>query len=318
MKLNYSSTTTTRLDSFLSEKAEKSRSFIQEQIKNGKVSVNETLCLKSSHRLKPQDSVSIELTEEIIPSYLTPTPGSLDILFEDEFLLAINKSAGVIVHPGAGQKENTLVHHLLHYLKTSEFSTLSQERPGIVHRLDQGTTGVLLVAKTEKTQILLSEMFKNRSIKKSYQAITWGRMNLSGTMNSAIGRDRRDRKKMSSRTQKARPAITQWRSLDRFRHFTHVALFPHTGRTHQLRVHLSENHFPIVGDPTYGRGRTKGSLIPQELTHWISLLDHTLLHAYSLEFTHPKTEKPLTISAPLPVDFSIFLKLLKDYDPCLD
>lgn len=312
----YSVDTDTRLDTFLAQKTSQSRSYIQEQIKKGRVSVNDCLVKKASHRLKQMDSVTISFLNEPNISHLKPTPGNLDILYEDEFLLAVNKAAGVIVHPGAGQKENTLVHHLLHYLSTTQFSSLSDERPGIVHRLDQGTTGALLVAKDEKTQALLSSLFKNRSIKKVYQAITWGRMNVSGTIDAPIGRDRKDRKKISSRTQKARPALTQWKSVTRFTHFTHVSLFPLTGRTHQLRVHLSESRFPIVGDPTYGRNKTKTSLLAKPITDYISQLDHTLLHAQSLAFTHPITQAELMITAPLPTDFIFFLKMLQEHDTC--
>lgn len=303
-----------RLDAFLAEKTGKSRSFIQEQIKQSRVKINSQICTKASHRLKENDLVTFEWNEVSAPSHLTPTQGSLDILFEDEHLLALNKSAGIIVHPGAGQKENTLVHHLLFYLNSKDFSVMSNERPGIVHRLDQGTTGVLLVAKNEETQALLSALFKNRTITKTYHAVTFGKMNLTGTIDSPIGRDRKDRKKISSNTQKARPAVTQWSAITRFQHFTHVALFPQTGRTHQLRVHLSEGGFPIVGDPTYGKGKVKGSLIPDLIHEVITKLDHTFLHAYSLEFTHPKTKNPMTITAPLPEDFQQFLALLKAHD----
>ncbi len=305
-----------RIDSFLSEKTGKSRSFVQEQIKSSRVKINGEICLKPSHRLKANDVVSFEWKEETSLAHLTPTPGTLNIVFEDEYLLALNKSAGVIVHPGAGRKDDTLVHHLLHYLNHTPFNTLSSERPGIVHRLDEGTTGVLLVAKTEETQVLLSNMFKNRSIKKTYRAITYGKMHLSGTFNSPIGRDRRDRKKMSSRSQNARPASTPWKALERFQHFTYVELYPTTGRTHQLRVHLSEAQFPIVGDPTYGKPKMKASLISSKVGEQISQMDHTLLHAYSVEFEHPHTHKVLSLTAPLPEDFAAFLHLLKQEDPC--
>ena len=313
---HFSADTSNRLDSFLSERTGKSRSLIQEHIKNGRVTVNKKTVTKPSHRIGLGDSISIEIVEEHNPSHLIPTPGSLEILYEDEYMLAINKAAGVVVHPGAGRKENTLVHHLLHYLGSSSFSNSSNDRPGIVHRLDQGTTGVLLVAKNDSTQVLLSELFKERQIKKQYQAITWGKMNLSGTIDSPIGRDRKDRKKISSQTQKARSAVTHWNSLERFQHFTYVSLLPLTGRTHQLRVHLSEKGYPIVGDPTYGRGKPKTSLISTPLREWIVNLNHTLLHAFSLEFNHPYTEEPLLISAPLPHDFQQCLTLLKELDPC--
>lgn len=305
-----------RLDVSLSSKTGKSRAFIQDEIKKGNVRVNDVPAKKPGHQIKPGDIVSYLFSETPKDSHLAPTPGPLDIIFEDEYLLAINKSAGVIVHPGAGQRENTLVHFILHYLNSVDFLTTDNERPGIVHRLDQGTTGVLLIAKDARTQSLLSNLFKNRTIVKTYHAITWGKMHLSGTIDSPIGRDRKDRKKMSSRTQKARTALTQWKTLERFEHFSHVALFPKTGRTHQLRVHLSENNFPIVGDPTYGRKKTKLSLIAEPIKLFLDQLDHTLLHAHSLEFNHPITGKPIAISAPAPQDFHLFLELLKKHDPC--
>jgi len=306
-----------RLDTFLSEKTGKSRSYIQEQIKQSRVKLNNHLCLKSSHRIKAGDRVFFEPIENAPITHLTPTPGNLNILYEDEYLLAINKSAGVIVHPGAGRKEGTLVHHLLHYLSNSSYKKISSERPGIVHRLDQGTTGVLLVAKTEEVQNQLSLQFKNRNIKKTYQALTFGKMALSGTFDTPIGRDPKDRKKMSSKGAHTFTALTQWKSLERFCHFTHVELYPHTGRTHQLRVHLSENQFPIVGDPTYGKRKVKTSLLPETITRKLSELDHTLLHAASLAFVHPKLNTQLFIEAPLPQDFKEFLLLLKEHDPCL-
>ena len=312
----FSAETPSRLDSFLSEKTGKSRAFVQEQIKLGRVQVNRIVCTKSSHRLKTNDAVSFNWIEESSQLHLTPSPGDLNIIYEDADLLALNKSAGVIVHPGAGQKENTLVHHLLHYLNSVEFKQLSPDRPGIVHRLDQGTTGVLLIAKNSEMHTQLSDLFKNRNIKKTYHAIAFGKMALAGTIDSPIGRDRKDRKKISSRSQKTRSAVTQWNTIQRFSHFSYVALHPLTGRTHQLRVHLSEAGFPIVGDPTYGRGKAKASLIPPELIRKIDQLDHTLLHAYSLEFTHPKTGKALLISAPLPEDFESFLTSLKEHDSC--
>ena len=305
-----------RLDAFLTEKTGKSRTFVQNQIKLSQVTVNGKICNKPGYRLQVADTVIFRWVEEQPLNHLTPTPGPLNLLYEDEYLLAVNKAAGVIVHPGAGRKENTLVHHLLHYLGEHAFGETTSLRPGIVHRLDEGTTGVLLIAKNDETQNLLSEMFKKRAIKKTYQAIAHGKMNLEGTFDSPVGRDRKDRKKMSSNTQSGRSALTRWKSLERFKHFTHVELYPHTGRTHQLRVHLSENQFPIVGDPTYGRKKVKTSLIPRPITESLNKITHTLLHASHLEFIHPKKGTPLEISAPLPADFNHFLQLLRELDPC--
>jgi 23S rRNA pseudouridine1911/1915/1917 synthase len=219
----------------------------------------------------------------------------------------------VVVHPAAGHRGETLVHHLLHYLKNdSAFREISEDRPGIVHRLDRGTSGVLLVAKNRAVQENLSRQFKHRTIKKEYECVCWGVPRPEGTVDTPIGRDTRDRKKMSSRTASGRAALTRWKTHQAFRHFAHLALFPHTGRTHQLRVHLAESGFPIVGDALYGRARRP--ILPPRVTALVDATSETYLHARRLTLLHPTRGESMTLEAHRPGVFEAFLQLLRKDD----
>ena len=305
-----------RLDAYLSLKSHRSRVFIQEQIKGGHVTINGQKVIKSSSPLRKGDQIVLEINETPLASPIKAIPGELNIIYEDKGIMALNKPAGLVVHPGAGNREYTLVSHLLHYLKTDEFAGLSDERPGIVHRLDVGTTGLLLIAKDRKNLELLSNLFKERKIKKIYRALVWGKMPLSGMYESSLGRDTKNRQKISSRTTKGRTAITRWKTLERFGHFSYVQLSPETGRTHQLRVHLSEDGHAVVGDPTYGNQNRGKSLLAEPVQLALHSLNHTLLHAYELNFSHPSTQAIMQFNAPLPEDFNSMLTLLRKYDPC--
>lgn len=304
-----------RLDVFLHEKTGDSRTFIQEQIEEGHVQINGRTCLKPSQKVHAGETVSGCLTEKLEVN-LEPIAYPLEVLYEDEHLLCLTKPQNMVVHPASGFKGPTLVHHLLHYfLNHPEFQTLTEGRPGIVHRLDRGTSGVILIAKNRKTQDLLSQMFKKRLLKKEYEAIVWGKPPPKGTWATSIGRDRKDRKKMSSRTDKARPAITRFETLSSGAHFSHVALYPETGRTHQLRVHLTENGFPIVGDPLYGPKGIKGriQLLNPLLEGLVAGAEHTFLHAKRISFLHPITQTQLCIEANRPSLFDKFLALMKTF-----
>ncbi len=305
-----------RLDVYLHEKTGESRTFIQEQIELGHIFVNEKVCLKASHKVTNGDLVSGTL-EEKLEVKLEPIAHPLEIIYEDDHVLCLNKPQDMVVHPASGFKGPTLVHHLLHYfIKHPDFRTLKEGRPGIVHRLDRGTSGVILVAKNRKAQDLFSQMFKKRQIKKEYEAVVWGLPPKRGIWDSPVGRDRKDRKKMSSKSDKLRPAITRFETLFTTKTFSHVGLFPETGRTHQLRVHLSENRFPIVGDGLYGPKSLKS-----RLAHLNSILQtateglgHTLLHAKRVSFQHPITGTDLCLEAPRPSGFDKFLALMKNFD----
>ncbi len=305
-----------RLDAYLARVTGKSRALIKEEIDRGNVLIDNSVCEKASQKLKAGNTVSITFQENL-PSVLEPISFPLDILFEDEHLLVINKPQGVVTHPAVGHRGETLVHYLLSHLsKNKNFSLLHGERPGIVHRLDKGTSGVILVAKDRQTQELLSDQFKNRETKKEYEAVAWGKMLLEGRVNSPIGRDKNNRQKMSSRSEKTRSALTLWKTVKHYKHFTHVALFPHTGRTHQLRVHLTEVGHSIVGDATYG-GTNKHNRFPkmdEHISTFLSPLEDTFLHAKALTFTHPHTKEVLTFQAPRPKIFEDFMALLEKYD----
>lgn len=306
-----------RLDIFLSKKTSKTRAFIQDLIKNDKVLVNHQLEKKASTLVRPGDQISVDWEENHQLSSFAPVPGDLSILFEDSHLLVLNKRQGVVVHPAAGHRGDTLVHHLLHHwdqpaLTFSDASPATL-RPGIVHRLDKGTSGVLLVAKNRETQDALSFQFKERTVEKTYQCIVWGQVSRPGKLTSSIGRDKKHRHKMSSHTHQGRPSETSFSPLESFNQFTHLAAFPKTGRTHQIRVHLSEWGHPIVGDPLYGKGLTtkRKSELSSEIITLLTETPYPFLHASSLIFTHPVSNERLKFIAPLPPIFTQFLELLR-------
>ncbi|MFM8269233.1 MAG: RluA family pseudouridine synthase [Pseudomonadota bacterium] len=302
-----------RLDIFLANQTKQSRTRIQEHLKNKRVTLNSNLSYKVSVRIQSGDEVGIELLDDP-PSTLEPVNAPLDIIFEDEHLLVLNKAQGVVVHPAAGHRCDTLVHHLLHYLgEAKEFLDSSSVRPGIVHRLDKGTSGVLLIAKNRQVQEALSQQFKNREVKKVYECIVWGQIKRQGTLRNAIGRDRIHRKKMSSKTSKGRAAETRFEPMETFLNFTHLLVFPLTGRTHQIRVHLSEFGHSIVGDPLYGKGLTakRSEEISTSINDTIRTVEQPFLHASQLSFFHPVNQEVMEFKATPPASFSNFLNLLK-------
>ncbi|MEZ4751887.1 MAG: RluA family pseudouridine synthase [Bdellovibrionota bacterium] len=299
-----------RLDAFLSREAKESREFVQDQVRKGLVFVNGRPTSKNSLRLRPGDTLSGRFVAPP-PMNVEARPGSLDILFEDDDLLVLNKPQGIAVHPAPGLRADTLVHYLLHYLRHSEFAQMSEIRPGIVHRLDIGTSGILLVAKHRHSQDRLAKQFAERDIQKQYEAIVWGHMGQLGRFESSIGRHVTDRKRMSSRTEQGREALTRWERIALVGPcFTHVRLFPHTGRTHQLRVHLTEAGYPIVGDPLYVRRAAAGlinKLVPDLRTR-VQALKYPFLHARRLEFTHPMSGETMAFEQNAPEVFQSFLE----------
>ncbi len=305
-----------RLDVFLVAKTGRSRMFLKEQIELGNIQVNGSPVTKTGLKVRSGDQVSCLFTEQA-PLDLEPIEGHLSILFEDEHLIVLNKRQGDVVHPAPGHQGETLVHYLLHHMRHDpKFAASDTDRPGIVHRLDRGTSGVMLVAKTRGIQEALSKLFKDRLVKKEYEAVVWGKPPDRGVWKSEIGRDTKNRKKMSSRTSKGRASVTHFERRRLFQHFAHLALFPHTGRTHQIRVHVTEAGYPIVGDPLYGRGTTPARL--RGLDHGVAgtaaAITETLLHARALSFEHPVTKAPLRFEAPRPETFENFLSLLERMD----
>jgi 23S rRNA pseudouridine1911/1915/1917 synthase len=204
----------------------------------------------------------------------------------------VNKPAGLVVHPAAGNYEHTLVNALLHHCRGALAGIGGVERPGIVHRLDKGTSGCIVVAKTDLAHKALVAQFKSREVKKIYRAVCWGKFTRpSGRIETVIGRSERDRKKMSASASRGRPAVTDYRVLKQFADFALVELHIHTGRTHQIRVHMAHIGHPVVGDATYGRAHQTNISVARPL-----------LHAYKLGFTHPRSQEFVEFTAPVPDD----------------
>jgi len=292
-----------------------SRNRVQGLIEAGRVSVNGRPA-KPSHKLKEADRVLVEVPPRR-SSRLQPEARPLAIVHEDDALLVLDKPAGLVVHPGAGVQSGTLVHALLHHAPT--IATVGGEgRPGIVHRLDKDTSGLLVVAKTEEAYLALVEALRERSVTRVYHALVWGDPGPNhGFIDLPIGRDTKDRKRMAVARQGGRPSRTLWRVLERFGLATLVEARLETGRTHQIRVHMAAVRHPVLGDPVYGgRARKSLSLRPSER----SLADNLLrtmrrqaLHAATLELTHPVSGRPLRFESPIPEDFARALELLRAF-----
>jgi 23S rRNA pseudouridine1911/1915/1917 synthase len=280
-----------RLDQFLrAAMPERSRAFLQKLIEDGAVLVNGRAS-KPSHKIMAGDEVAVEVP---LPRPLDALPEAipLNVLYEDDDLIVINKPAGMVVHPAAGNFTGTLVNALLHHCRGQLAGIGGVQRPGIVHRLDKGTSGCIVVAKTDAAHQSLVAQFKARCVKKIYRAVGWGRLaRLTGKIETVIGRSGRDRKKMSATARRGRPSLTEYRVLKQQADVALVELTLHTGRTHQIRVHMAHLGHPLVGDATYGRSRSTISV------------ERPLLHAYKLCFTHPRTGELMEFTAPMPADF---------------
>jgi 23S rRNA pseudouridine1911/1915/1917 synthase len=290
-----------RLDKFLaSSLADRSRTQIQRLIKDGLVLVG-TRPGRPNTIVRDGDRVSVEMPDPL-PTEVLPEALPLTILFEDEDLVVVDKPAGMVVHPAAGHSAGTLVNALLHH--ASGLSGIGGElRPGIVHRLDKGTSGVMVVAKNDRAHEELARQFRDREVDKEYIALVWGVVQAGRRIDAPIGRDPVHRQKMSARARRARSAVTR---VIRALHLKSVSLLHvaiQTGRTHQIRVHLSAIGHPIVGDTLYGGVRRH---LPGHLRA-IGRLERPFLHAHKLAFNHPRDGKRLTFACPLPGDLSVIL-----------
>ena len=295
-----------RLDVFLANREPTlSRSALQRFIAEGRVTVNGS-AVKPSHKIKPGDKVVLEIPRAE-PLDLRPEPIPFDVLYEDHDLLVLNKPAGLVVHPAPGHWSGTLVNGLLfHFGATGGLSTVGgMERPGLVHRLDKDTSGVMVVAKTDQTHRGLAAQFKQHTITREYEALSWGvPRKQDGQIRLAIGRDIRERKKFSARTARARESTTGYRVIERFAKIaSRLTLIPLTGRTHQIRVHLTALGHPILGDATYG-GRKVTAL------HHIQI-PRVMLHAKTLGFTHPGIGTYLEFTVPPPQDMDTVIEQLR-------
>jgi|TARA_B110000438_G_scaffold6248_1_gene6212 23S rRNA pseudouridine1911/1915/1917 synthase len=285
-----------RLDVFLSEsQSEFSRSHLKKLIEQGHASVNDSLA-QAKYKLKAGDRVILSVLPPIV-SGIEAESIPLKIIYEDDAMLAVNKPAGMVVHPAPGHAKGTLVNALLSHC--SDLSGIGGvERPGIVHRLDKDTSGVVLIAKNEIAHRAIAEQFKNRKVKKIYLALVRGLVkSASGIIDTSIGRHKTNRKKMTATTEHGRQAETRYKVLETLGHFTYIQLFPKTGRTHQIRVHLASIHHPILGDKLYG-GIINGSYLK---------MHRQALHAHKIEIEHPINKVPLVFEAPLPPDINNYL-----------
>ncbi len=306
----------TRLDIFLLETGRfVSRHQVQKLVQAGSVLVD-GLSSKASCRLRAGQQVTANLPDPE-PCHTVPECIPLHIVYEDPDLLVVDKPAGMVVHPGAGHRRNTLVNALLHHC--TDLSGIGGVlRPGIVHRLDKTTSGLLVVAKGDEVHQALCSQFQHHTVTRAYVGLVHGTPPAeAGRYDAPIGRHPVNRKKMSSHARKGKPAITEWKVLRRFGAFTLLRFILHTGRTHQIRVHTSEAGFPMVGDDVYGRRRNGrgGTRLSGAEKQAIQGLDRVFLHAEVLGFIHPHTGRPLRFHSSLPLELVKLLERLEPLDP---
>ena len=287
-----------RIDKFLSDSLpDVSRSYIQKLIKDGQVTVNQKQ-VKSNYKLNAGDLLSMEEPELQEPD-IEAEDIPLDVLYEDSDLLIINKPKGMVVHPSVGHYSGTLVNALMHYCKDDLSGINGVLRPGIVHRIDMDTTGSLVVCKNDFTHNHIAEQLKVHSITRVYHAVVHGVLKEEeGTINAPIGRHPIDRKKMSINHKNGKEAVTHYKVLKRFKNFTYIECRLETGRTHQIRVHMSSISHPLLGDAVYGPAKSPYKLQGQTL------------HAKTIGIIHPRTGEYLEIEAPLPEYFTNLLDKL--------
>lgn len=278
-----------RLDAFLAEQADLTRSAVQKLLEHGGILVNGT-AVKKNYKTRLGDEIALTLPQPQ-PVELLPEDIPLDIRYEDQDVIVINKPKGLVVHPAPGHWSGTLVNALMYHCRDSLSGINGQLRPGIVHRIDMDTSGLLIAAKNDFAHTALAEQLKDHSLSRVYEAIVVGNIRAdSGTIDAPIGRHPIDRKRMAVTEKNSRPAVTHFEVLTRYAGYTHLRLRLETGRTHQIRVHLAWQNHPILGDAVYGRGRELGQ-------------ESQCLHARSLTFRHPRTGELVTVDSELPEYF---------------
>lgn len=284
-----------RIDRYLAGKRpELSRSYIQKLLKNQQIQVNGVSC-KANYQVQPKDEISLTIPETEVTSIL-PENIPLDILYEDAHLLIVNKPKGMVVHPAAGHTTGTLVNAVMYHCRDNLSGINGELRPGIVHRIDRDTTGALVICKNDQAHRILAEQLKEHSITRKYRAIVLGNLKEDGRVEGPIGRHPIDRKRMSINHKNGKPAVTHYRVLENFGNYTYIECELETGRTHQIRVHMSSIGFPLLGDTVYSKGKSPFHLEGQTL------------HAMVLGFKHPFTGNYLEVEAPLPEYFSELLE----------
>ena len=286
-----------RLDIYIAENFnELSRTMIKKLIESNNVLVNDK-SEKVSYKVQANDNISIDVPEAK-ETKLKAQEIPLDIIYEDSDIIVVNKPKGMVVHPANGNPDGTLVNAILSICKNSLSGIGGELRPGIVHRLDKDTSGLIIVAKNDKAHINMSEQIKERNVKKTYIALVRGNVpEEEATINMPIGRSTKDRKKMAV-TKNGKQAITHFKVLKRYSKYTLLEIKIETGRTHQIRVHMAEIGYPVEGDAVYSNGKNEFGIEGQ------------MLHAYKLEFMHPITNKHMELTAPLPQYFEEILKKL--------
>lgn len=274
-----------------------SRSYIQKMIKDGNIFVNEKT-IKANYKVKEGDQIRCNIPACVEPE-ISAEDIPLDILYEDDDILIVNKPKGMVVHPSAGHYSHTLVNALLFHCKGQLSGINGVFRPGIVHRIDKDTTGSLIICKSETAHKGIAEQLKEHSITRKYRAIVYGNFDQTeGTVDAPIGRDVHDRKKMAVNEKNGKPAITHYRVLQQFQGFSYIECQLETGRTHQIRVHMTSIGHPLLGDEVYGRRNSKWKLQGQ------------CLHAMTIGFIHPVKNEYMEFVAPLPEYFTHLLKIL--------
>lgn len=288
-----------RIDRFLAEMMrEQSRSYIQKLIKEGLVTVNNH-SIKSNYKVQSDDLIQITVPEPEEPDIL-PENIPLDILYEDQDILIINKPKGMVVHPSAGHYSHTVVNAVMYHCKDNLSGINGVMRPGIVHRIDMDTTGAIVICKNDTAHQHLAEQLKDHSITRKYRAIVYGNFKEdTGTITGDIGRHPTDRKKMAIVQRNGKPAVTHYQVLERFGSYTYIECRLETGRTHQIRVHMASKGHPLLGDTVYGPSRCP------------FVLQGQCLHAMTLGFQHPATGKYVEFEAPLPEYFTHLLQNLR-------
>ncbi len=275
-----------------------SRSFLQKLIKEGHVRVDSRI-QKANYRLKAEELVSVEFPDAVETPIL-PEDIPLNILYEDEDLLVVNKPKGMVVHPSAGHYSGTLVNAVMYHCKDSLSGINGEIRPGIVHRIDMDTTGSLIVCKNDESHLFIAEQIKEHSVNRLYRGIVCGVVkDEEGTIDAPIGRHPVERKKMAVNEKNGKNAVTHYRVLERFDRYTYMEFQLETGRTHQIRVHMASIGHPLLGDTLYSSGKSPFRLQGQTL------------HAMTIGFIHPRTREYMQVTAPLPEYFEKILKNLR-------
>lgn len=286
-----------RIDRFLADSQDLTRSFLQKILKEGAVIVNGK-SVKANYKLRKGDRVEFEIPEAVEPDIVAEDI-PLSILYEDADVLVVDKPKGMVVHPAAGHYSRTLVNAVMYHCKGELSGINGVLRPGIVHRIDRDTTGSIIICKNDMAHNEIARQLKEHSINRRYRAIVTGVLkDEEGTIEGAIGRDKKDRKKMAI-TADGKPAVTHYRVLQRFKHYTYVECVLETGRTHQIRVHMASIGHPLLGDEVYGRRSDKYKCEGQ------------CLHAMTLGFHHPRTGEYIEVNAPLPPYFEHLLAVLE-------